>query len=46
VPKTSIAMAFAARDILGNMLSEVSLQFSRPFIVGDSISVSLSSMTG
>lgn len=33
-----VATAFAARDILGNMLSGVSLQFSRPFTVGDSIS--------
>lgn len=34
-----VATAFAARDILGNMLSGVSLQFSRPFTVGDSITV-------
>lgn len=34
-----VATAFAARDLLGNMLSGVSLQFSRPFTVGDSISV-------
>lgn len=38
---TGVATAFAARDILGNMLSGVSLQFSRPFTVGDSITVSL-----
>lgn len=33
-----VATAFAARDILGNMLSGVALQFSRPFTVGDTIS--------
>jgi len=33
-----VATAFAARDILGNMLSGVALQFSRPFSLGDSIS--------
>ncbi|OEL29055.1 Mechanosensitive ion channel protein 1, mitochondrial, partial [Dichanthelium oligosanthes] len=32
-----VATAFAARDILGNMLSGLSLQFSRPFSVGDYI---------
>lgn len=46
VLKTGVATAFAARDILGNMLSGVSLQFSRPFTVGDTISVSLASMIG
>ena len=44
VIKSGVATAFAARDILGNMLSGVALQFSRPFTVGDAISVSLSSM--
>ncbi|TVU28002.1 hypothetical protein EJB05_19508 [Eragrostis curvula] len=32
-----VATAFAARDILGNMLSGLSLQFSKPFSVGDYI---------
>jgi small-conductance mechanosensitive channel len=32
-----VATAFAARDILGNMLSGVFIQFTRPFTVGDSI---------
>ncbi|XP_034578995.1 mechanosensitive ion channel protein 1, mitochondrial isoform X2 [Setaria viridis] len=32
-----VATAFAARDILGNILSGFSLQFSRPFSVGDYI---------
>ncbi|WVZ74206.1 hypothetical protein U9M48_022418 [Paspalum notatum var. saurae] len=32
-----VATAFAARDILGNMLSGFSLQFSRPFSIGDYI---------
>ncbi|KAG0534678.1 hypothetical protein BDA96_04G299900 [Sorghum bicolor] len=32
-----VATAFATRDILGNMLSGFSLQFSRPFSVGDYI---------
>ncbi|CAM6093525.1 unnamed protein product [Calypogeia fissa] len=32
-----VATAFAARDVLGNMLSGVSLVFSKPFIVGDFI---------
>ncbi|CAD6249942.1 unnamed protein product [Miscanthus lutarioriparius] len=34
-----VATAFAARDILGNMLSGFSLQFSRPFSIGDYIKV-------
>jgi hypothetical protein len=34
-----VATAFAARDILGNMLSGVFIQFTRPFTVGDSINV-------
>ncbi|RLN07237.1 hypothetical protein C2845_PM11G30140 [Panicum miliaceum] len=34
-----VATAFAARDILGNILSGFSLQFSRPFSVGDYIMV-------
>ncbi|GJN21851.1 hypothetical protein PR202_gb09371 [Eleusine coracana subsp. coracana] len=34
-----VATAFAARDILGNMLSGLSLQFSKPFSVGDYIKV-------
>lgn len=32
-----VATAFAARDVLGNMLSGFSLQFSRPFSVGEYI---------
>ncbi|XP_008803923.2 mechanosensitive ion channel protein 1, mitochondrial isoform X1 [Phoenix dactylifera] len=32
-----VATAFAARDILGNLLSGLSLQFSKPFSVGDQI---------
>ncbi|KAL6634919.1 hypothetical protein ACP70R_027590 [Stipagrostis hirtigluma subsp. patula] len=32
-----VATAFAARDILGNMLTGFSLQFSKPFLVGDYI---------
>lgn len=32
-----VATAFAARDILGNLLSGLSVQFSRPFTVGDYI---------
>ncbi|XP_044957439.1 mechanosensitive ion channel protein 1, mitochondrial-like [Hordeum vulgare subsp. vulgare] len=32
-----IATAFAAKDVLGNVLSGFYLQFSRPFIVGESI---------
>ncbi|GJN26659.1 hypothetical protein PR202_gb14608 [Eleusine coracana subsp. coracana] len=32
-----VATAFAARDVLGNMLSGFSLQFSRPFVAGDYI---------
>ncbi|XP_072958295.1 mechanosensitive ion channel protein 1, mitochondrial-like [Typha angustifolia] len=32
-----VATAFAARDILGNMLSGFSLQLSKPFSVGDNI---------
>jgi small-conductance mechanosensitive channel len=36
---TGVATAFAARDILGNILSGFSLQFSRPFSVGDYIKV-------
>jgi mechanosensitive ion channel protein 1/2/3 len=34
-----VATAFAARDVLGNMLSGFSLQFSKPFIAGDYIKV-------
>lgn len=34
-----VATAFAARDVLGNMLSGFSLQFSRPFSVGEYIKV-------
>lgn len=37
-----VATAFAARDILGNMLSGFSLQFSKPFSIGDNIKVPLS----
>ncbi|CAA7403771.1 unnamed protein product [Spirodela intermedia] len=32
-----VATAFAAKDILGNLLSGLSLQFSHPFSIGDSI---------
>ncbi|GAB2291034.1 hypothetical protein Dimus_025290 [Dionaea muscipula] len=32
-----VATAFAARDILGNVLSGLSMQFSRPFSLGDTI---------
>ncbi|XP_020247591.1 mechanosensitive ion channel protein 1, mitochondrial-like [Asparagus officinalis] len=32
-----VATAFAARDILGNVLSGLSVQFSKPFSVGDNI---------
>ncbi|GMY23716.1 mechanosensitive ion channel protein 1, mitochondrial isoform X1 [Fagus crenata] len=32
-----VATAFAARDILGNILSGLSLQFSKPFSLGDTI---------
>ncbi|KAG0454011.1 hypothetical protein HPP92_025315 [Vanilla planifolia] len=32
-----VATAFAARDILGNVLSGLSLQFSKPFSLGDNI---------
>ncbi|TVU16063.1 hypothetical protein EJB05_39611, partial [Eragrostis curvula] len=32
-----VATAFAARDVLGNMLSGFSLQFSKPFVAGDYI---------
>ncbi|XP_015689661.1 mechanosensitive ion channel protein 1, mitochondrial-like isoform X2 [Oryza brachyantha] len=32
-----VASAFAARDVLGNILSGLSLQFSKPFLVGDNI---------
>lgn len=34
-----IATAFAARDVIGNILSGLSLQISRPFTVGDTIKV-------
>ncbi|KAM6584769.1 hypothetical protein CsatB_011771 [Cannabis sativa] len=32
-----VATAFAARDVLGNVLSGLSMQFSRPFSLGDTI---------
>ncbi|XP_058077130.1 mechanosensitive ion channel protein 1, mitochondrial-like isoform X2 [Magnolia sinica] len=32
-----VATAFASRDILGNVLSGVSMQFSKPFSMGDTI---------
>uniref|UniRef100_A0A1J3FB49 Mechanosensitive ion channel protein 1, mitochondrial n=2 Tax=Noccaea caerulescens TaxID=107243 RepID=A0A1J3FB49_NOCCA len=32
-----VATAFAARDILGNVLSGLSMQFSKPFSMGDTI---------
>ena len=34
-----VATAFAARDILGNVLSGLSMQFSKPFSLGDTIRV-------
>ncbi|XP_052144170.1 mechanosensitive ion channel protein 1, mitochondrial-like isoform X2 [Oryza glaberrima] len=34
-----VATAFAARDVLGNILSGLSLQFSKPFLVGDNIKI-------
>lgn len=34
-----VATAFAARDILGNVFSGLSMQFSKPFTVGDTIKV-------
>ncbi|RXH93647.1 hypothetical protein DVH24_014223 [Malus domestica] len=37
VPTSRVATAFAARDILGNVLSGLSMQFSKPFSLGDTI---------
>ncbi|QCE02698.1 small conductance mechanosensitive channel [Vigna unguiculata] len=34
-----VATAFAAKDILGNVFSGLSMQFSKPFSVGDTIKV-------
>lgn len=34
-----VATAFAAKDILGNVLSGISVQLSQPFSVGDMIKV-------
>jgi small-conductance mechanosensitive channel len=34
-----IATAIAARDILGNMLTGLLMQFSQPFSIGDTIKV-------
>ena len=34
-----MATAFAARDVLGNVLSGLSVQFSQPFSIGDTIKV-------
>lgn len=34
-----MATAFAARDILGNILSGLSVQISQPFSIGDTIKV-------
>ena len=34
-----MATAFAAKDILGNVLSGLSMQFSKPFSLGDTIKV-------
>lgn len=34
-----VATAFAAKDILGNVLSGLSMQFSKPFSLGDTIKV-------
>lgn len=39
-----VATAFAGRDILGNVLSGLSMQFSKPFSLGDTIKVCLSFM--
>lgn len=36
---TGVASAFAARDILGNVFSGLSMQFSKPFSIGDTIKV-------
>lgn len=36
-----IATAIAARDILGNMLTGLSMQFSQPFSIGDTIKAGL-----
>ncbi|MCI03351.1 mechanosensitive ion channel protein 1 mitochondrial-like, partial [Trifolium medium] len=34
---TGVATAFAARDVLGNVFSGLSMQFSKPFSIGDTI---------
>lgn len=34
-----VATAFAARDVLGNILSGLSVQMSQPFSIGDTIKV-------
>jgi small-conductance mechanosensitive channel len=34
-----VATAFAARDVMGNVLNGFSLQFSQPFSVGEYIKV-------
>ena len=34
-----MATAFAARDVLGNVLSGLSVQISQPFSIGDTIKV-------
>jgi acyl dehydratase len=36
---TGVATAFAARDVLGNVFSGLSMQFSKPFSIGDTIKV-------
>ncbi|XP_043717121.1 mechanosensitive ion channel protein 1, mitochondrial-like [Telopea speciosissima] len=36
-----VATAFAAKDILGNVLSGLSMQFSKPFSLGDTIKAGL-----
>lgn len=39
INNAGVATAFAARDILGNVLSGLSVQLSQPFSVGDTIKV-------
>lgn len=39
-----VATAFAARDILGNVLSGLAIQFSKPFSLGDTIKVCYQSL--
>lgn len=37
--RAGVATAFASKDILGNVLSGLSVQMSQPFSVGDTIRV-------